>query len=132
MLHVNTYIKQSEIHGTGLFAAESIPTGTVIWSYDPHHDRMFSQEEFDAFGPEMKKFAVKYMFKYNGMYCLCIDDAKFFNHSDDPNCMSAGYNAEFLGYTVAKRDIAVDEELTDDYNGFGLTEDDRRWENQKL
>jgi hypothetical protein len=46
---------------------------------------------------------------------LCGDNAKFMNHSFEPNCDDVDGP-----YTVTKRDIATDEELTCDYRLFDL------------
>ncbi len=47
---------------------------------------------------------------------LCGDDARFFNHSDTPNCFD--FPDERGGTTVAARDIDPGEELTSDYASF--------------
>ena len=41
MLRINTYISESVIHGIGLFAAEPVSAGTVIWRFDPPFDVTF-------------------------------------------------------------------------------------------
>ena len=38
MLLVRTYLDRSAIHGIGLFAAERIPKGTVLWRLEPSID----------------------------------------------------------------------------------------------
>ena len=35
---VKTIIKESDIHGIGLFADEFIPKGTKIWEFTPNFD----------------------------------------------------------------------------------------------
>jgi len=44
MLQVKTYVKESKIHGNGLFAKEFIPKGTIIWKFDSRLDTKISEE----------------------------------------------------------------------------------------
>ena len=43
---------------------------------------------------------------------MCIDDARFMNHSADPNTHEKGQSS------IASRDIAAGEELTCNYGNF--------------
>jgi hypothetical protein len=47
---------------------------------------------------------------------LCGDDARFFNHEDEPTCRD--FPDLDGGTTVAARDIELGEELTCDYASF--------------
>jgi len=47
-------------------------------------------------------------------YILCCDDARFLNHSDDPN-LESDFTRERHGVDIAIRDIAAGEEMTVDY-----------------
>src|SRR6478672_3518065 len=53
----------------------------------------------------------------HGRHVLCWDHARFINHSCAANCLSVGYEFE-----IAVRDIAIGEELTDDYGTLNPTE----------
>ncbi len=125
MLNIKTTLGSSSIAGTGLFAAEFIPKGTVIWQFDPLIDQVYTEEQFQSMSPGNRSFLKTYCFMYIGKYYLCVDNARFFNHSDEPNCMSSDFNEKNLGVTIAKRDIEIGEELTDDYSLFGFTEKDK-------
>ncbi|HZZ85065.1 MAG TPA: SET domain-containing protein [Anaeromyxobacteraceae bacterium] len=118
MLRVKTYLAPSAIHGTGLFAGEDIPKGTVVWRLDPAVDVRLTRAQLESLpGPGAEQIR-KYSYRdlVLGEYVLCADDARFFNHSDAPNC--ADYPDEDGGTTVAKRDIRAGEELTSDYAAF--------------
>jgi SET domain-containing protein len=52
------------------------------------------------------------------MYCFASDDARYFNHSDDPNSLSAYYEGEDECVTKAIRDIKPGEEITDNYQVY--------------
>ena len=47
-----------------------------------------------------------------GLYVLCGDNGRYFNHSDAPNTVSSGIS---FGDDRALRDLAIGEELTSDY-----------------
>ena len=97
-LHQLFYIKESEIHGTGLFARDRIKEGEYMGEYD---------------GPVVSE---------NGSHVLWVekyDDVwvgrdgknllRYLNHSKKPH-------AEFVGFELyAICDIDADEEITIDY-----------------
>ena len=97
-LHQLFYIKESEIHGTGLFARDKIKEGEYMGEYD---------------GPVVSE---------NGSHVLWVEkyedvwvgrDGKnllrYLNHSKKPH-------AEFVGFELyAICDIEADEEITIDY-----------------
>jgi SET domain-containing protein len=120
MLLVNTTLGPSAIHGIGLFAAEPIPAGTVIWRFHPAVDRFVDEHDLDDLSPAAREQVMKYTYVDVALRrrILCGDDARFFNHSDDPNCLD--FPDERGGTTVARRDIAAGEELTSDYATFDL------------
>ncbi|HEX8821397.1 MAG TPA: SET domain-containing protein [Archangium sp.] len=111
MLRVKAHIAPSGIHGIGLFAGEPIPTGTVIWEFEPPVDQRFTPEEVARMSPEMKMFLSRYAYSERGTLVLCGDHARFMNHSPTPNCG----NDSTRKFTLALRDIAPGEELTDNY-----------------
>jgi len=115
MLCVKTTVKASDIAGLGLFADEEIPKGTIVWKFEPRLDLLISEDSVKSFSESAKGQFYNYAFldKSHQEYMLCGDDARFFNHSDDPNC-----NDEYPDLTIALRDIAKGEELTVNYKVF--------------
>jgi SET domain-containing protein len=118
MLLVKTYLDRSEIHGIGLFAGERIPRGTVVWRRSPDIDILLSPEQVASLHPAARAQIEKYTYldRVLGSLVLCGDDARFFNHSDSPNCRD--FPDAQGGTTVAARDIDAGEELTSDYASF--------------
>jgi SET domain-containing protein len=118
MLLVKTFLKPSAIHGIGLFAAENIPEGTVVWRLDPSIDVELTEEQIERLAATSRDQIVKYTYLdiVRRTYVLCGDDARFFNHEDAPNCVD--YPDDCGGTTVAARDIRAGEELTADYGKF--------------
>lgn len=115
VLQVPTYKDKSGIHGIGLFTKEAIPRGTLVWRFTEGVDLELTQEQLDQLTPVERAHIQHYCYfcRESMRYVLCADDARFFNHSMTPNCMSLDD-----GTTVAAHDIAPKEELTDDYRTF--------------
>jgi SET domain-containing protein len=118
MLLVRTYLDRSAIHGIGLFAAERIAKGTVVWRRSPELDLALTAEQIARLHPAAREQIEKYTYldRMLGKFVLCGDDARFFNHSETPNCHD--YPDAEGGTTVAARDIERGEELTSDYASF--------------
>ena len=113
MLLVKTYLDKSPVAGIGLFAAEPIAAGTLVWKLSDV-DLVIHQRDLDAQGlTELQRaFFESHAYKNGNTYYLCVDDARFMNHSYDPNTYEKGQSS------IAKRDIAAGEELTCDYGNF--------------
>lgn len=121
MLLIKTRLAESEIHGIGLFAAEFIREGTVVWESHPAFDIRLTAEQISGLPGPCREQIQKYSYreKHSGLYVLCGDDARFFNHSARPNCIDV-YRGEGGDLTLAARDIEEGEELTCDYALFDL------------
>ena len=52
------------------------------------------------------------------MYVLCFDDARYFNHSDNPNCKTIESLDDKEGVEIAGKDIQKGEELTVNYKNM--------------
>lgn len=121
MLYIKTKIGLSKIEGIGLFANESIKKGTFVWKYDDKFDIKFDKNSFDEIkSKHAKEQILKYAYlnKNTFEYVLCGDDARFFNHSDNPNVIGLDYEGESEGINIAIRDIDIGEELTVDYRQY--------------
>jgi SET domain-containing protein len=123
MLLVKTTRGPSSIEGVGLFAAEFIPKGTRIWEYREGVDQRFDDSYFAQFAEDEKCRLLTHCYKNpsSGMYVLCGDDAKYINHSEEPNTEDIGFEEGILngeGITVAARDIFPGEEIISDYASF--------------
>lgn len=121
MLLVKTRLAASAIHGIGLFAAEFIREGTVVWQSHPAFDIRLTADQISGLPAPCREQIQKYSYreKHTGLYVLCGDDARFFNHSVRPNCIDV-YSGEDGDLTLAARDIEEGEELTCDYALFDL------------
>jgi SET domain-containing protein len=115
MFTVKTNLEKSPINGLGCMAAENIPKGTIIWKFQENFDVILDDKQFN----ELPKIAQDFIFhfgyynKKEGGYILCMDNAKYTNHSFDPN-MKMIDNIQ----SIAIKDIKEGEEITEDYFGF--------------
>ena len=108
-------VRRSNVHGLGVFAARRIPKGTRIIEYVgervSHDEADRRYEEKDADDSHTFLFIVD----SKTVIDAGVDgnDARFFNHSCDPNCESTV--AKRRVYIEAIRDIEPGAELTYDY-----------------
>ncbi len=116
MLRVATSLGISEISGIGLKAAAFIPAGTVIWRFDDDLDRTIGIGCHDHLGPWFLDCVRHYGFVpiSGAFWVVCLDDARFMNHSGDPNTVVD----PVTWLTAASRDIRAGEEITCDYRSF--------------
>lgn len=117
MLTVKTKIRESKIYGIGLFADQFIPKGTLVWKFQNGFDLTLSKAQFAELSLLAQEQVLNYCYfnPKTDTYVVCSDDARFFNHSDDPN-VSSGPDDDHLD--VALRDIEIGEELTQNYKNF--------------
>jgi SET domain-containing protein len=123
MLLVKTTLRPSEVHGLGLFADEFIPKGTVIWRFDGGVDRRYEESQLAALPAEEQErlFTFCYVNPGTRLYVYCGDNARYINHSEQPNTDDLGFEEgefEGEGVTIAARDIQPGEEILSDYRSF--------------
>jgi SET domain-containing protein len=120
MLMVKTRLAPSAIEGIGLFATENIKAGTVTWRFMPGFDLLFTGEQIVALPEPARAELINhtYVDPATGRHVLCLDNARFMNHADDPNTRGVHLAGAIEGYDLATRDINAGEELTCDYRQF--------------
>jgi hypothetical protein len=110
MIVIKTHIKETENKGIGLFASEFIPKETIWWKETPEFYKVITPEEYNSYTELQKEFCQTYTtVQKDGTRYLCVDNARFCNHSDAPNTGNIGIDCWAL------RDIQKDEEITCDY-----------------
>ena len=116
MLLVRTSLSPSPIHGSGLFAAEDIAKGSDMWQFQEGFDLEKSLAEVDALPAVAKDWFKRcgHLDHHFNQWILSFDDARFINHSEDPN-MRPDYNRHKCAVGVASRNIAKGEEITINY-----------------
>jgi SET domain-containing protein len=114
MMMVETELGPSAIHGIGVFVTQRVRSGDVIWRFDSRIDRVFADEELQDMPEQLQQFLRTYSTLHRdlGLWVLCGDNGRHFNHSDTPNTRSLGIA---FGDDVAAEDIEPGTELTSDY-----------------
>ena len=109
-------VRESPIHGRGVFALRAIPKGTRIIEYK---GKLITDEEADRrYGRVQEHSAHTMLFSVDDG--LVIDatrngnSARWINHSCSPNCKIEEENHRI--FIEARRDIRPGEELFYDYN----------------
>lgn len=114
MMMVDTELRESSIHGTGVFLTEPVEAGQVIWRFDSRIDRTFADAELDEMPERLRRFLRVYSTYHEGLklWVLCGDNGRHFNHSETPTTRSLGIA---FGDDVAATDLPAGTELTSDY-----------------
>ena len=119
MLITPTYIDRSTIHGMGLFAAETIPPNTLIWKGTPYTYMPVSEETYQKMRRELSPVSFSQIDKYwvnvKGTHYLCVDDARFINHSLE-GC-NTHYDSE-KNELSSIREIQKGSEILENYDLF--------------
>jgi SET domain-containing protein len=114
MMMVDTELKPSSIHGLGVFLVQPVEKGGLIWRFDARIDRVYTDDEIATLPEHLQVYLRTYSTWHapTGLFVLCGDNGRYFNHSDSPSTVS---NAISFGEDRALRDLAAGEELTSDY-----------------
>jgi SET domain-containing protein len=119
---IKTRVKQSTVPGAGLgiFADEFIPKGKVTWRFCPGYDLVVPKDDLLRFSEASRAQFLNYCYfdSERKHFVLCGDDARFLNHSDNPNLAEKWDETDTEGYEVASRDIEAGEELFVNYYEF--------------
>ena len=121
-------VRRSKIHGSGVFAAKNIKKGEFIIEYK---GLLCSHEEVDAAYDGEDETGHTFLFTLNEDFVVDANikgnEARWINHSCDPNCDSEHVDAEDGDKSKdrieikALRDIKTGEELSYNY-GIRLSE----------
>jgi uncharacterized protein len=111
VIYPDTYLRRIDDRtGFGVFAGRPIPRGAVVWLHDAL-DQVIRPEQLASLAPLLRQQVDRYAYvDADGHRILCWDHGRYMNHSCDPSTTSIGTMME-----IARRDIAVDEELTCEY-----------------
>lgn len=111
---VKTYLGRSAIEGVGVFAAEDIAQGTVIWRWVEGFDQAYDAATLLALPPQVRGYIERHTYTQRGRLWLCGDLEMFINHSDDANTHAPADD----NIVVAIRPIRAGEEITNNYREF--------------
>jgi SET domain-containing protein len=103
-------VKESKIHGKGVFAARDFKKGESITKWDT--SRTMTKEELQNASKEDKR----YITVMNGKTVVMQEPERYVNHSCNPNTIIKNFS------DVARRDIKTGEEITGNYLEEGSLE----------
>ncbi len=117
MFFKQVQLKQSPIHGVGLFAAEHIANGEVVWIPSRPLNWEYTQGQFLSLPPQDREVVRHYGYshKNKGVWCFSAEDARYINHSENPNVV----RNDKEGVTTLRR-IEKGEEILQDYRDFEI------------
>jgi len=119
MMLIPTYVAPSQIEGVGVFAAEDIEQGALIWELAPGLDRLIRKDEIAGLPPLFQSFVERYGYPHPDdpdVLIVELDNGRFMNYADSPNTR---FDDPDAGY--ACRPIRAGEELTCNYAEFDPT-----------
>lgn len=117
MLLIDAELRQSAIHGIGLFCLTHIPQGTKVWEYHPLFDLAINEADVRGLPSPVQTFMAKYAYRSveTRQLMVNLDLSRHMNHADYPTLVAD----EDSNYYAA-RDLEPGEELTCDYRVFHL------------
>ena len=116
-MRVPCQVRPSEIHGTGVFATETLAAGRVVWAYEPGLDRGITDFSVNHSEKRVADYirARAYINPARpSMWIVCIDEAQFLNfpkEGEQAN-LSLGGSQDGENLLLAAREIQPGEELT--------------------
>lgn len=118
MLHPDLHLRWiDDVIGYGIFAHQPIPCGTIIWAQDAL-DIVLPPDSPLPQHPDYASLIERYcQLDGQGQRVIAWDNCKYINHSCHYNCLATGY-----GFEMAICDIAVGNEITEDYAAFNPLE----------
>ena len=131
MLIVATELKPSPLGGVGVFAAEFIPAGSVVWERHPCVEPEITLAELEMLPSVAREFVISHS-AFDGEHLLmCCGHAAYVNHSEQPNLIVEPNR------DIAARDIQIGEELTENYHDYDQDGPDRKngkyqWEKPQI
>ena len=111
MLLIDHYVAESDIHGLGVFSAQSVKRDDLTWEFNPVIDREIPREKLSDLPDHVVEKIYKHAWYHpeNNCFWLAADGDYFMNHSDMPTMEVRGHSF------VAARDLVFGDELTCDY-----------------
>lgn len=115
MIHIKYKIKNSLVHGVGLFTDQEIKKGELVYTPNPLLDTDLTQQQFDGLSTSEQKEVMYYGYFHtkSQKYHVAFDAIRILNHADSG---SANVTQDEDMVMIAIRDIEAGEELLQDYS----------------
>ena len=116
MMMVETELRPSPIHGLGVFLLRPVCAGELVWRFDARIDRVYTPEEVASLPPHVQAWLATYCTWHEavGLYVLCGDNGRYFNHSETPSTVSdaISFGEDRAARSVSSRRVARTERET--------------------
>jgi SET domain-containing protein len=115
VIYIKYQLKESPLHGVGLFSDQDIKEGELVLTASPMLDVDITQEQFDSLR-QSEQDEVRwwgYFYEPSQIWHVDFDVSRFINHSYDATLKQDEHNGEPC--LVAARDVKAGEELTQNY-----------------
>jgi len=122
-LKISTFVDDSNLNGAGdgLFSGEDVEVGQLVSDWNDEVDRVYQEDEIEYMHLTNRKEFEDYASWDGDRWYLSGDDAKYMNHSSNPNVrVVRGTKPDAKRDRIASRDIEKGEELTINYDEIGL------------
>lgn len=118
---VDVKVANSTVSGLGVFAAEAIKAGSIVWSVDRsmHFDRFADLLKLPAKTLSYALYAGYYHMP-SGRFVWYEDGSQYINHADRPNIGIQQWTKLEDDHCMALRDIKEGEELFEDYRFWSV------------
>ncbi|MBF0120780.1 MAG: SET domain-containing protein-lysine N-methyltransferase [Desulfobacterales bacterium] len=124
-----TEVKESNVHGLGLFAKKDIPKGTVWWQgINGINIILINKSQYHIFRNSVENNLSSKLWEIINIYqyysssldslVVCLDNSRFVNHSDNPNSGSDKISQPLV--SIAKCDINKGEEIFENYGNYEI------------
>lgn len=117
MLLIKTKVLNSKVAGYGLFADQFIPKNTIIWKFNELLDKKIHIHDIVFCSQIERMFLDKYAYREGEYLIICTDEAKYINHSSNPNTDDF-IDKEHGSITIANKDINIGDEIVSNYESF--------------
>lgn len=123
MIHISYKLKESPLHGIGLFTQEDLSQGQLVYTASPLLDVNITQQEFDSLSENEQNEISWWGFwdEPTQRWHVDFDVSKFINHSSNATLTQDSDHTE--AYLITTRNVNAGEELTQDYLEFETIED---------
>lgn len=113
-MHVRYKVKESPVHGIGLFSDQEVKSGDIIYTPNSLLDVDLTRNEFDALDPSEQKEVAYYGYwnRYSHRWHVAFEAIRFLNHG---NSTFANVTQDEHMVMRAKKDIAPGDEMLQDY-----------------
>lgn len=115
MIFIDTVVAPSTTNNLGLFAAQDIEQGTIIWKYHPSTCMIITHEQINvmknSFQDALTSSIQHFGCPYKHGFLVHTDNMRYINHNDNPNTICIDDDT-----MIAMRYIFCGEELFEDYN----------------